>query len=131
MLKDGTYTSAAEIAEAEGVTRSFINRLLRLTLLAPDIQEAILEGRQPKVMQVEDLTRSARGTSSANTLCPSVVRRPASPIVHPGSTAPYRNIPTVALSLNGDCRGRQPRGAVIQEPGSGAERAGRALDIRR
>jgi hypothetical protein len=29
---------------------------LRLTLLAPDIQEAILEGRQPKAMQLEDLT---------------------------------------------------------------------------
>ena len=38
-----TYRSAGEIAEAEGVTRSFVNRLLRLTLLAPDIQEAILE----------------------------------------------------------------------------------------
>jgi hypothetical protein len=35
-----------------------VNRLLRLTLLAPDIQEAILEGRQPKAMQVADLTRA-------------------------------------------------------------------------
>ena len=41
MLEDGRYRSA----EADGVTRSFVNRLLRLTLLAPDIQEAILEGR--------------------------------------------------------------------------------------
>ena len=30
------------LAEAEGVTRSFVNRLLRLTLLAPDIQEATI-----------------------------------------------------------------------------------------
>jgi hypothetical protein len=30
------------------VTRSFVNRLLRLTLLAPDIVEAILDGKQPK-----------------------------------------------------------------------------------
>ena len=44
------------VAEAEGITRSFVNRLLRLTLLAPDIQEAILEGRQPKAMQLEELT---------------------------------------------------------------------------
>jgi hypothetical protein len=49
MLEEGRYRSAAEIAEAEGVTRSFVNRLLRLTLLAPEI------GRQPKGM--EDLTR--------------------------------------------------------------------------
>jgi hypothetical protein len=58
LLEDGTYRSAAEIAEAEGVTRSFVNRLLRLTLLAPDIAEAILEGRQSKGLQLEELTRS-------------------------------------------------------------------------
>ena len=58
MLEKGRYRSAAETAEAEGVTRSFVNRLLRLTLLAPDIVEAILDGRQPKGMQLEDLTRA-------------------------------------------------------------------------
>ena len=58
MLEEGRYRSAAEIAEAEKVTRSFVNRLLRLTLLAPDIVEAILEGRQPKGVQLEDLTRA-------------------------------------------------------------------------
>ena len=57
MLEEGRYRSAAEIAEAEGVTRGFVNRLLRLTLLAPDIVEAILEGRQ-KAMQLEEVTRA-------------------------------------------------------------------------
>jgi len=56
MLEDTAYRSAAEIAEAEKVTRSFVNRLLRLTLLAPDIQEAIIDGRQPKGLQLEELT---------------------------------------------------------------------------
>ena len=55
MLEDAAYRSAAEIAEAEKA-RSFVNRLLRLTLLAPDIQEAIIDGRQPKGMQLEELT---------------------------------------------------------------------------
>jgi hypothetical protein len=55
MLEEGRYRSAAEIAEAEGVTRSFINRLLRLALLAPDIQEAILDGPQPKALRLNDL----------------------------------------------------------------------------
>jgi len=58
MLEDTAYRSAAEIAEAEKLTRSFVNRLLRLTLLAPDIVEAILDGRQPKGMQLEELTGS-------------------------------------------------------------------------
>ena len=57
LLEQGRYRSAGELAEAEGVTRSFVNRLLRLTLLAPDIVDAVLDGRQPKGMQLEDLTR--------------------------------------------------------------------------
>jgi hypothetical protein len=40
------------------IDRSFVSRLLDLTLLAPDIQEAILEGRQPKGLQLEELTRA-------------------------------------------------------------------------
>ena len=56
MLEEGRYRSAGELAEAEGVTRSFVNRLLRLTLLAPDIQEAIIDGRQPKGMQLVEVT---------------------------------------------------------------------------
>jgi hypothetical protein len=61
LLEKGKYASATEIAEAEKIGRSFVNRLLRLTLLAPDIQEAILEGRQPKGMQLEELTRVMSG----------------------------------------------------------------------
>lgn len=55
MLEERKYRSAGELAEGEGVTRSFVNRLLRLTLLAPDIVEAIVDGRQPKGMQLDDL----------------------------------------------------------------------------
>ena len=58
LLEDDTFRSAGELAEAEGVTRSFVNRLLRLTLLAPEIVEAILDGRQPKGLQLEDLTQA-------------------------------------------------------------------------
>jgi hypothetical protein len=56
LLEDGKFRSAGEITEAEKVTRSFVNRLLRLTLLAPEIVEAILERKQPKAMQLEKLT---------------------------------------------------------------------------
>jgi hypothetical protein len=58
MLEQGKCRSIAEIAEAEKINRSFVSRLLNLTLLAPDIQEAILEGRQPKGMQLEELTQA-------------------------------------------------------------------------
>ena len=58
LLVRGKYSSASELADTEGVTRSFVTRLLRLTLLAPDIVEAILDGRQPKGLQLEELTRA-------------------------------------------------------------------------
>lgn len=58
LLEQRKYRSAAELAEAEGITRSFVSRLLRLTLLAPNILEVILDGRQPKGVQLEDLTQS-------------------------------------------------------------------------
>jgi hypothetical protein len=56
LLEEDRCRSAGKIAEAEQVSRSFVNRLLRLTLLAPDIVEAILQGRQPKAMQLQELT---------------------------------------------------------------------------
>jgi ParB-like chromosome segregation protein Spo0J len=58
MLEAGKFRSIAEIAEAEKIDRAYVSRLLRLTLLAPDIQEAILEGWQPKGMQLEELTQA-------------------------------------------------------------------------
>ncbi|WP_223880546.1 hypothetical protein [Roseococcus microcysteis] len=47
MLDQGRYASITEIAAAERVERGYLGSLLRLTLLAPDIVEAILDGRQP------------------------------------------------------------------------------------
>ncbi len=42
----GEFVTIAELAEREGIARSYMTRVLRLTLLAPDIVEAILEGKQ-------------------------------------------------------------------------------------
>ncbi len=47
MLEDGRYASISEMAKAEGIERGYLGSLLRLTLLAPDMVEAILDGRQP------------------------------------------------------------------------------------
>ena len=48
MLDDGRYASISEIATAEKIDRGFVGSILRLTLLAPDIVEAILDRRQPE-----------------------------------------------------------------------------------
>lgn len=47
MLEDGRYGALAELSAAEKINESYVSRILRLTLLAPDIVEAILNGRQP------------------------------------------------------------------------------------
>ena len=57
MLEIGTHATIAEIAGAEKINESYVGRVLRLTLLAPDIVEAILGGRQPAALQLEDLLR--------------------------------------------------------------------------
>ncbi|MBS8225957.1 hypothetical protein DYI42_06880 [Vannielia litorea] len=46
MLESGEYATIAELAERECMAPSYMTRVLRLTLLAPDIVEAILDGKQ-------------------------------------------------------------------------------------
>ena len=49
MLEEGRYGSLADLAAAEKINPSYVSRVLRLTLLAPDIVEAILDGRRPEM----------------------------------------------------------------------------------
>jgi hypothetical protein len=44
MLEEGRFASVRELAETERVSLSYISRILRLTLLAPDIVERIWDG---------------------------------------------------------------------------------------
>jgi len=48
MLETGRFGTNDELAAAEKINSSYVSQLLRLTLLAPDIVEAILDGRQPE-----------------------------------------------------------------------------------
>jgi hypothetical protein len=57
LLETGTYATIAEIATAEKINASFVGRVLRLTLLAPDVVEAILNGRQPAQVTLAVLMR--------------------------------------------------------------------------
>jgi hypothetical protein len=57
MLENGTHATIAEIAATEKINESYVGRVLRLTLLAPDIIEAVLAGRQPPELQLDDLLK--------------------------------------------------------------------------
>jgi hypothetical protein len=54
LLDDGVYGSIAEMADEERINRSYLSRTTRLSLLAPDIVEAILNGTQPATLQLSD-----------------------------------------------------------------------------
>jgi hypothetical protein len=55
MLDEGRYGSVSELAAAEKLDRGYLGRILMLTLLAPDIVEAIMDGRQPAELGVHVL----------------------------------------------------------------------------
>jgi hypothetical protein len=56
-LETGLYGTVEEIAGSERINSSYVSRVLRLTLLAPEIVESILDGRQPVEMTLAVLMR--------------------------------------------------------------------------
>ena len=57
LLEQGRFSSINELADAVGVDRGYVGRLLNLTLLAPDIVEMILDGREPSGLSLRQLNR--------------------------------------------------------------------------
>ncbi len=55
MLEAGEFGTVRDMATAEKVNETYVCRILRLTLLAPDLVEAILDGRQPEDMTLPGL----------------------------------------------------------------------------
>ncbi|WP_109794305.1 recombinase family protein, partial [Minwuia thermotolerans] len=59
MLATGEADSLQELSAKAGIDRSEIGRVLQLAYLAPDITEAILDGRQPSELTAHRLKRMA------------------------------------------------------------------------
>jgi hypothetical protein len=57
-IESGCAKSITDLAEQEGVTAAYVCRLLPLTCLAPDIVEALFDGRQPKGVQLAEMLGS-------------------------------------------------------------------------
>ena len=55
MLESGEFATIAELAEREGIAPSYMTRLMRLSLLAPEIVDAIIEERQPSCVTLAKL----------------------------------------------------------------------------
>ncbi len=54
-LDSGEASSMKDIGDKERLGDNYVSRLLKLTLLAPDIVEAILSGKQPKTLNLVDM----------------------------------------------------------------------------
>lgn len=57
MLEGDQFASVAELAASEKVNHSYVCRLLRLNLLAPDIVQGILDGTQNQDLELKNLTK--------------------------------------------------------------------------
>lgn len=57
-LKNGETKTVREIAKAEGVTESYVTRVMRTAFLAPDLVELILDGRQTTDFATGEILRS-------------------------------------------------------------------------
>ncbi len=55
MLESGEFASISELAEREGIAFTYMARLMRLSLLAPEIVDAIMDGRQPESVTLANL----------------------------------------------------------------------------
>ncbi len=55
MLESGEFATVKELAEHEKLGFSYMTRVLRLSLLAPEIVEAILEGKQSPELKLAAL----------------------------------------------------------------------------
>ncbi len=97
LLDEGRYVSISEMAAAEKLDRGYLGRILQLTLLAPDIVAAVLDGRQPADLALPALLepfpadwerQRSRGFAASRTDDPAVPRPPA---VEPARTMPARS----------------------------------------
>jgi site-specific DNA recombinase len=59
-LADREGVPFAALAQRQGVSRSYFTRLVRLSYLAPDITQPILDGRQPRDLTAEKLLQHSR-----------------------------------------------------------------------
>ena len=61
MLESGVVSTVGEIATREKINKSYVSRVLRLTLLTPQIVEAILDGRQAPEITLPVLMKAFPG----------------------------------------------------------------------
>jgi hypothetical protein len=108
MLDAGIYASVTEISEAEKINKSYVSRILRLALLAPDLVDAILAGRTDQPLTLEQLERPLPASWAEQRTCDSLRR-----ITFRRAGLPVRGCRAQLCQLAGSqtkcCRGRSQK----------------------
>ena len=55
MLESGEFASISELAEKEGIALTYMARLMRLSLLSPELVDAVMDGHQPANITLANL----------------------------------------------------------------------------
>lgn len=55
MLESGEFGTISDLARHEGIAAPYLTRVFRLAFLAPEVVEAILDGRQPRDLTLQSL----------------------------------------------------------------------------
>jgi hypothetical protein len=80
MLDEGRHESLTDLAAAEKLDRSFLGKLLSLTLLAPDLVEGILDGRcdasLPSMLRPLPACWHEQARALPMRACPASLRKP-------------------------------------------------------
>ena len=92
LLEEGRYASISELAAAEKIERGYLGRVLRLTLLAPDIVQAIFDGRQPAELALPALLQPFPADWERQRNCGFLVSRSDDPAA-PRPPAAVRSAP--------------------------------------
>jgi hypothetical protein len=102
MLETGEFATIAELAEREGIAPSYMTRVLRLTLLAPHIVEAILEGRQGPEVTLARVLKPFPVEWSAQVAHVGRIRPGGHPSTPPQTavSSPVQRLPWARLSGN-------------------------------
>ncbi|MBF0371560.1 MAG: hypothetical protein HQL52_19145 [Magnetococcales bacterium] len=118
MLESSQYPSITQLAEAEKVDRAGVSRTLMLTLLAPDIVDAILDGRQPEGITISELKKAVSGgVGKAAGKVGSLTHHPSSHLKVTPTQTPSPATPPSPPGYRMRARRRKNRGLVILRNG--------------
>ena len=93
-IENGEFSSVAELARHLDIDNSYVARILKLTTLAPDIIEAILNGEEPSGLSLARLIRTFPWAGSSRESCSDSPQAEPPPAVADGpGPAPIASFP--------------------------------------